>query len=183
MINKKAQMEVRELILTVVIAGILFIVGLLIFANVSNSADNILDPDRSTIANETFTITMNNLATDENTTTLANLGFITSSDKVINVSGDQTALTRDTDYRITLFDGASGELTTQANFTLLNIDDPDSFNNSLLSITYDINSQSPAQASTETVQTTVLDSFELGVIALIVLAAVLILAIVFKLGQ
>ena len=48
----------------------------------------------------------------------------------------------------------------------------------------DTSSFSAAQnATVDTIRTTVLDSFELGVIALIVLAAVVILAILFKLGN
>ncbi len=182
--NKKGQvMGIRELILTLVLAGLLFIVGVLIFANVTNVTETILDPDRTTIKNETFTITIEELGVTSNTTTLSRKGVIANTDIVINVSGDQIALIRNTDYRITLFDGSSGELTTQANFTLINLDDPASFNNSLLGISYDVNTQSAAQVSTGTIQTTVLDSFSLGVIALIVLAAVVILAILFRLGQ
>ena len=182
MFNKKSQMDIRELIITIVIAGILFIVGLLIFANISNTAENILDPTQVTVRNETFTFTLDDVGIG-NTTTLAQLGFITASDKVVNVSGDQDLLVRDTDYRITLFDGASGDFKVQANFTLINNDDITGFNASLLSISYNRNIQSAAQASTQTIQSTVLDSFELGVIALIVLAAVVILAVLFRLGQ
>ncbi|KKK54386.1 hypothetical protein LCGC14_3085290, partial [marine sediment metagenome] len=74
-------------------------------------------------------------------------------------------------------------------FILLNITNSSTqvsisgFNNSALFITYKHNSQSDAQASVVTIQNTVLDSFELGVIALIVLAAVLILGVLFKLGS
>ncbi|KKL85840.1 hypothetical protein LCGC14_1950730, partial [marine sediment metagenome] len=75
-----------------------------------------------------------------------------------------------------------GGLTTRANFTLLNISGTHTFNNTALSITYDFNSQSSAQATISNLETTVLDSFSLGVIALIVLAAVVILGVLFKLS-
>jgi len=183
MFNKKAQMDIKELILTIVIAGVLFIVGLLIFANISNSAGKILDPTPLTIRNETFTINVEDDLGNTNSTLLARLGVIENSESVINVSGPSVTLTRNVDYSIALLNGDSGEFTTRGNLTLLNISGTKSFNNSLLSISYSVNTQSEAQASTQVVQSTVLDSFELGVIALIVLAAVIILAIVFKLGQ
>ncbi len=176
-------MDIKELILTIVIAGVLFIVGLLIFANISNSAGNILDPDVLTVRNETFTITVENDDTSTNSTTLSQLGYIANTDVVINVSGPSVSLTRNVDYSIALFNGGSGDFTTRGNLTLFNVSGDAGFNDSLLSITYQRTAQSAAQASTQTVQTTVLDSFQLGVIALIVLAAVVILAVLFRLGQ
>ncbi|KKK65279.1 hypothetical protein LCGC14_2975780 [marine sediment metagenome] len=38
-------MDMRELVITLVIVGILFIVGVLIFSAVKNAGDNIIDPD------------------------------------------------------------------------------------------------------------------------------------------
>lgn len=179
MFNKKAQMDAKELVLTLVLAGILFIVTVLIFANVSNSTDNIFDPDLTRTTNETATITVT-LTTDSNrnTTTLGEDGFVSLSEVVLNTSSDQ--LVRDTDYSITLINGASGALTTQANITILNMV---VHNGSELFISYDTNEQSTAQLSNIEIQSTVLDAFELGVIALIVLAAVVILAILFRLGS
>lgn len=176
--NRKGQMDAKELVLTLVMAGILFIVTVLIFANVSNSTDSIFDPDSTRTSNESATITVT-LTTDSNrnTTTLGEDGFITNSEVVLNSSSDQ--LTRDTDYSITLINGASGALTTLANLTVLNMG---VHNGSELFISYNTNEQSAAQASNITIQSNVLDAFELGVIALIVLAAVVILAILFRLG-
>ncbi len=171
--------------MAIVIAGVLFVVGLLIFSNVSNSTSRIIDPNQVTVVNESVTITIT-LDTDTNSTVLSQLGFITNSEVVRNGTkgSDHTQLTRDTDYKIGLHFGASGELPTQANFTLLGINNetPPNLNGTPLFITYNRNQQSSAQLSTALIQTTVLDSFSLGVIALIVLAAVVILAVLFRLG-
>ena len=176
---KKAQTEIREMLLTIVMAGILFIIGLLIFTNVSNTTDSIIDPTKNTESNESATISATT-ANDDNSTLLAQSGVIENTDVVLNRT-TATALTRNVDYFITLT-GPSGGLTTRANFTLLNISGTHTFNNTALSITYDFNSQSSAQATISNLETTVLDSFSLGVIALIVLAAVVILGVLFKLS-
>ena len=177
---KKAQVEIRELVLTLVMAGLLFTVGLLIFSNVFNTTDSILDPTKNTQLNESITISAIT-SNDDNSTLLTQSGFIENTESVLNRT-TATALVRNQDYVITLT-GASGGLTTRANFTLLNISGTSSFNNTALSVTYNFNTESSAQASTSIIQTTVLDSFSLGVIALIVLAAVVILGVLFKLGS
>ena len=174
--NKKAQVDVKELGITLVVAALLFIIGLLIFAKVSNITETILDPTPVGITNETHTITMMGVPPASNATLLDKLGFITGTDLVINSTA--AVLVRDTDYTIAL-KGPSGSLATIANFTLVNT----IYNGSELSISYTHNIQSASQASTAVVQSTVLDSFELGVIALIVLAAVVILGVLFMLGS
>ncbi len=68
---KKAQTDIRELIMTIVIVGILFIVGLLIFANVSNSTNNILDADTNTATNESITVTTKRTTVVNETITMA----------------------------------------------------------------------------------------------------------------
>ena len=187
--NKKAQagMGAKELVLTLVLAGLLFIVGVLIFANVTNVTNDILDPTRLTVVNETIAaFNIENSETDANWSNLAQLGYVENLEIVTNASAPNVVLVRNQDYKIEVLLGASGDLTARGNFTLLNISTVDGatgFNNSALQITYPRNSQSAAQASSATIQTTVLDSFELGVIALIVLAAVVILAVLFRLGS
>lgn len=181
---KKGQVEIREMLLTIIVAGILFAVGVLIFANVSNVTQTILDPTTDQTTNETLTIFTDSLNSD-NSTLLAKSGYIENTETVVNASAPFVSLTRDVEYKITLTAG-SGDLTNRGNFTLLNITtftgNESTFNNSQLFISYQFNKKSPAQISTENLETTVLDSFSLGVIALIVLAAVAILAILFKLG-
>ncbi len=177
MLNKKGQVDIRELLITLVIAGVLFIVGLLIFANVTNSTESILDPSLNTQLNETINITFGD-PIGANSTTLANAGVISLSDVLRNGTNLSEILVRNTDYVIT-FVGASGGLTTTANITLITSD----YNISEIMANYDYNSESPAQASNVIIQSTVLDSFELGVIALIVLAAVVILGVLFRLGS
>ncbi len=185
MSNKKAQADMRELIITLVIVGILFIVGVMIFAKVKVAGDNLLSGDRVTVTNESVTITAN-APTSDNSTLLAQAGYIEDTETVKNATAPFVDLTRDIEYKITLI-GNSGDLTTRANFTLLNITDgvgnDSTFNASALTITYERNRQSASQATADVINTTVLDSFELGVIALIILAAVAILAILFKLGS
>ena len=176
--NKKAQaMDPKELVLTLIIVGAFAIVGLLIFSSVSNTTDTILDNVLTRTTNESFTIS--DTATDwqNNGSTLAQNGFVTSSQIFANSSDESEVLVSGTDYFL-IVNGDSGKLATTANFTL-NID----YNNTAIEVSYDTNEESTAKVSTDLIQTTVLDSFELGVIALIVLAAVVILAVLFKLGQ
>ncbi len=170
-------MEIRELIITIVIVGVLFIVGILIFSAVKNAGDNIIDPDLSTARNESITITF--ISASDNSTLLAQSRVIENSESIANATDATKILVRDTDYRITLT-GGSGVVGTRGNFTFL---DPTAYNITEVKATYQFNSESAAQASVNTISTTVLDSFELGVIALIVLAAVVILTVLFKLGS
>ena len=189
MIFKKAQVGPKELVLTIILAGILFVVGVLIFANVTNTTKNILDAEQVRVVNESVTISVILNSTDStNSTLLAQKGYITDTEVVKNgtVGGARIQLVRNVDYSIALVNGASGELSTQGNFTLINVTNTTSpalgFNNTLLDVTYSRNTKSAAQLSTDILTNNVLDSFELGVIALIVLAAVVILAVLFKLG-
>ena len=181
---KKAQADMRELALTLVIVGVVAIVGVLIFSNVTNVTEQILDPDESTTVNESVTITSSGPATSDNSTLLSQLGYIDNSEVVRNDSGAFAKLTRNVDYRIRSV-GTSASLTNRGNFTLINSTNSSTvlgFNATGLFVTYRTSVQSAAQATTESLESTVLDSFSLGVIALIVLAAVVILSVLFKLG-
>lgn len=178
--NKKAQMDMRELVITLVTVGILFIVGLLIFSAVKNAGDNITDPDISKATNETIAIQFNTGA--DNSTLLAQLRVLENTEIVANLSNASEIVNRNVDYKITL-DGASGVIGTRANFTWLTGTGYNWSNTTGVVISYRFNSESEAQATSNTINTTVLDSFSLGVIALIVLAAIVILGILFKLGS
>ena len=179
---KKGQVDIKDMLLTIVIAGILFVVGLLIFANVSNVTNQILDPDESTVVNESVTITVENIGND-NSTLLAQSGYITNSEIVRNATAPFTLLIRGQDYKIVVQEGASGVLTARGNFTLFNTTGQSTFNGSALAVTYSHNVKSAAQTSADNLENTVLDSFSLGVIALIVLAAVVILGVLFRLSS
>ena len=239
---KKGQVEIKEMLITIVLAGVLFIVGLLIFSNVSNSAESILDSIKNTVSNESITITsdsstvvnetidivsqvgtlvfggVSNLAFFGNASNNTNLADVIVGEEVnftrsggivldaeqfpadgeYNVTytfeSNSTGTTANTDVTSVTFFG-SGNLSTdtagidlndEVNFSsdgtitlsALNFTAADPYN-----ITYDHDSDSAAQITSNNLQSTVLDSFSLGVIALIVLAAVAILAILFKLGS
>ncbi|MCH8003898.1 MAG: hypothetical protein IH934_04690 [Nanoarchaeota archaeon] len=187
--NKKGQVDVKEMAMTLIIAGVVFIVLLLVFSSVSNSADGLFDLDANKKTDETFTLTAD-APNSDNSTLLAESGYVEDSESVVNNSVPHVKLVRDIDYVITLI-GASGLLDTRANFTLLNVSNGTSnndggvgngFNASELLINYTFNSKSEAGLSVDVIETTVLDSFSLAVISLIVLAAVAILAILFRLG-
>ena len=181
MMFKKAQADPKELVMTLVIAGILFIVGVLIFANVTNSTNSILDADVSRQSNETINITQ--IDASDNSTLLTQSRFVLNSESARNATNASEVLVRNTDYNISL-SGPSGGVGTRANFTLLGLGEGTggAYNITEIKISYSFNSESPAQATNTIIQSTVLDSFSLGVIALIVLAAVVILAVLFKLG-
>ena len=180
MLNKKAQMEPRELVITLVIVGVTFIVGLLIFSNVSNKASIILDPDITKQINETVAIEINT-GTD-NSTLLAQSRILSNTESVRNASNGSEVIVRGTDYVITLT-GTSGAIGTRANFTWLTGESYNFSNTTGVFISYQYNSESAAQTSVGNLNTTILDSFELGVIALIVLAAIVILGVLFKLSS
>ena len=180
-IFKKAQADPRELVLTIIIAASLAIVGVLVFTTVANTSDNLFDPDRTITRNESITITVS-LPTGDNSTLLADSGYILNSESVRNSSSPHAALARNTDYFMKTEVAASGVLTARGNFTLLDIVRPSGYNNTALLVTYQRNVESGAQASVNVVESTVLDAFELGMISLIVLAAVVILAVLFRLG-
>ena len=180
-IFKKAQADPRELVLTIIIAASLAIVGVLVFTTVANTSDNLFDPDRTITRNESITITVS-LPTGDNSTLLADSGYILNSESVRNSSSPHAALARNTDYFMKTEVAASGVLTARGNLTLLDIVRPSGYNNTALLVTYQRNVESGAQASVNVVESTVLDAFELGMISLIVLAAVVILAVLFRLG-
>lgn len=188
MLYKKSQIGVKELIMTLVLAGVIAIIGVLIFSNVSNVSKDIFPKDEKSKDNESVTITVDSVA-DDNSTLLANKGFIENSETVRNGSAPYKLLNRNTEYKITLT-GTSGDLETRANFTLLNVTngtggtgEMKTYNNTALLVTYSYNAKNPAQTSAEKVDDTTLDSFELGVVALIVLAAVVVLATVISLNK
>lgn len=181
--QKKAQTDFKAVFLTFIVAGLIGIIGVMVFSNVSNTSDQLFNPDLVQ-TNESVTIS----ATAEgfhNSTLLALDGYINNSERVTNGSSPFTVLTRNIDYRIDIVNGGSGELTTQANFTLLNISTgtETGFNNTPLFVRYDHNEQSSAQATKANLDTTVLDSFDLGVVAVLVLAAVLLIGSLFYLGS
>ena len=170
----------RELVLTLVIVGVTAIVGVLIFVNVSNTTDSIFDPTRLTQSNETINLTF--VGGSDNSTLLAQAGFISGTETVANATNGSKLLTRDIEYSITIT-GTSGALDNKANFTFIQPGAAAAYNITEVKITYSYNVKSESQLSVEVIETTVLDAYELGVIALIVLAAVVILAILFKLGS
>ena len=107
---------------------------------------------------------------------------ITTAAKTIKLITPNSKLSR-TVVRIVftvVFWSAENELVSMAASTLENIKTPTM---NKMPATYETSGLSSAQSSVNVVETTVLDSFSLGVIALIVLAAVVILSILFRLGQ
>ena len=185
MLYKKAQEGIKALFMTLIIAGVMAVIGVLIYANVSNTSNDIFPTVNKYANNESVTISVGDSALGDNSTLLAQAGYLTDSERVINNSNGYL-LKRNSDYKITLQDGLSGALTTRANFTLLNITgnktvagtvcSPCGFNNSELDITYSYADKSDARKLKEgAIDDTTLDAFELGVVALIVLAASVII--------
>ena len=198
MMNLKAQMGAKEVMITLVMAGLIAIIGVLVFSNVSNTSNSLFDNEQKTTKNESVTISVTNSNDGTNSTILTNDGYLTNTEQVRNAS-NSILLVRNVDYKIALVGGASGELATKGNFTLLNVShfcnaatcpngavgdtNTTGFNNTALKISYNTNEKSTGRLSKETMDTTVLDSLSLGAIALIVLAAVLILSSLFMLGN
>jgi|SRR3990167_2489747 len=198
MMNLKAQVGAKEVMVTLVIAGLIAIIGVLVFSNVSTISNSLFDNEQKTTKNESVTISVTNSNDNTNSTLLTNDGYLTNTEQVRNAS-NSILLVRNVDYKIALVGGASGELATKGNFTLLNVShfcnaatcpngavgdtNTTGFNNTALKISYNTNEKSTGRLSKETMDTTVLDSLSLGAIALIVLAAVLILSSLFMLGN
>lgn len=169
-------MAIIGLFLVLTIVGVLQTISVLTVSKVDANVNLPLDNQRTT--NESVTITTSVPAGD-NSTLLAQDGYIANSEAVRNASGD--LLVRNTEYKITLV-GDSGLVDTRANFTLLNISSTDGgFNTSELKVSYNTNEETAFHTASTNLMTTSLDSFELGSTAQIVLAAVVILASVFGL--
>ena len=183
---KKGQVGVREMVLTLIMAALLFTVLFLVFASVSNTADGLFDLTENPITDELLTITSQSPGAD-NSTLLAESGYITDSEVVVNNTAPFIVLTRNVDYSIATI-GTSGTLAARANFTLINVTNstttntPRGFNASELKINYTTNTKRAAGLTVDVIEDTVLDAFELAVIFLIVLAAVVILSVLFTLG-
>lgn len=182
MINSKAQIGVKEMIMTLVIAGVIAVIGVLIFSNVTNVSKDIFPKDRAVKNNESVTITSS--STGGNSTLLAESGYVENTETVKNNSAPYVTLNRNVDYKIVMT-GTSGDLTNRANFTLLNVTNTSigSYNGTELVVTYEHNKKSAAQTTSDKVDSTTLDSFELGVIALIVLAATVVLGTIYYVGR
>lgn len=182
--TKKGQVGPKEFLVTLVVAALLAIIGLMVFSKVSNTSNALFDNVVTHKINESVTI-VNDIAGDTNSTLLAEDGYIANSEEVVNGStGAKVILVRNVEYKITLLGGASGDLATRGNFTLFNATNTSAYgyNNTALKITYNTNEKSAGRVTKESMDTTVLDSFELGTIALIVLAAVVILTALFMIG-
>ena len=186
---KKGQVGVREMAMTLIMAALLFTVLFLVFASVSNTADGLFDLVERSITGETLTINSDSIGAD-NSSLLSASGYVTNSEVVVNNTAPFALLNRNVDYRITTV-GTSGSLGARANFTLLNVTNstsggpntPRGFNASELLINYTTNAKSEAGLTVDVIEDTVLDAFELAVIFLIVLAAVVILSVLFTLGN
>ena len=175
-------MEARDMMITVVTVGLVAIVGFLIFSSVSNSSDSLYIPQTNVKVNESVTISsVADGAT--NSTLLTESGYVQDQETVRN-SSNSALLIRNVDYRVTST-ATSGALDNRANFTLLNIsvDADRGFNNTALKITYNHNVKSASQTTKDKLETSVLSAFELGVVALIVIAAVVIIGGVYMLGK
>lgn len=190
--STKAQMQnPGAFFVTLVVSGILAAVGLLIYSQVSNTSSDLFATENKYITDESVTISATTTA-DDNSTLLAQAGFLTNSEIVTNkTSGYQ--LVRDVDYKITFQVGSSGSLDARANFTLLNLTgnvsgatstDIRGFNNSELLINYSYTDKDASRKLKETeIDTTTLDAFNLAVVGLIVLAAIMILTFVYWIGS
>lgn len=184
--QRKAQIDGRGIFLIFIAISIISLVGLLIFSNVTNTTDSLFPRDLKHTTNESLTII--SLGNGDNSTLLAEDGYITNSETVVNGStGAKVVLTRDVDYKIILFNGLSGELPTRGNFTLLNVTNGTTgargFNNTALKVTYDTNEKSASHLTKDKLTDDFLDSFELAIVGLIVFAAVLVLGFVYSLSK
>jgi len=180
--KQKAQMDVKGLFLTVVLAGVIAVIGLLIFSNVSRVSKDIYPRDSKSKTNESITISCSVGEDCDNSTRLAEKGYKTNTEVVRNAT-NAYPLVRNVDYKITLT-GDSGELDTAANLTLINMTNSTQktargFNGTNIFVTYQFNAKSAAHTTGDKVDDTTLDSFELGVVSLIVLAATVILGITY----
>ena len=158
--KRKGQVDVTNVAVTLVVAGILFVVGVLVFSNVSNKVAEQIPTVNSSVVDETFAI-------------LSGTGQLAAIQ--IRVNG-VTAISNATVACAigTTCNFSAGGVITANNGTFLNSSD--------YVANYSVDALSSAGTTAGTIQSTVLDSFDLGVIALIVLAAVSILGILFLLG-
>lgn len=171
---KKAQANLQGFFILLIVGGILAIVGVLIFSKVDSITGAMIDHDEEWTRNESVTITASTELGD-NSTVLSVDGYVANSEVVYNRSTGQV-LERNVEYTITQQGGSEGDLTTIGNFTLTNVT---AYNGTALGVDYRTYELSAFEETSDTLGSTVLDSFELGVTAFIVLAAAVILGAVF----
>lgn len=166
--NKKAQADVKALFVTVIVIGILAVIGILIFSTVSNSIDNIL----------TATITP---------VTLESASFASGSGTLDNGNGD-TVRVIDLTFFGNLTDNSS--TTSQAyvinesvNFTTSGVVTTNYTGTGNFNVSYVYATDTEYMQTNDYINDTVLDSMELGVIALIILAAVTLIGALFYFGS
>ena len=174
-------MEAKELMITIVFVAAVAIVGVLIYSNVSNTTDSLFTPKLNHQVNESLTIS-STIQGQTNSSVLTKAGFISGSEVVRNASNG-ALLRRNADYFVTQSQ-ASGDLANTGNITLLNnsMGAVSGFNNTALKVTYDYNTESESHVTKTKVESGVLSAFELGIVGLIVVAAVAILSAVYMIG-
>lgn len=162
--NKKGlAMDMKSLGVTIVVVGLLTIIGVLIFAKIDNSLDSQIyqwDPELNTVTNESL-VPLTGVSV-----TPANVPLYSCGDAYNGTQKIAAANYTCTPSAGLVLAAAANEYNNSGDFT----------------VTYTYNQTDDAYAARETVRGTVLDSMELAIIALVVLAAVVILAILFMLG-
>lgn len=162
------------IILTVI--GIVQLTSVLITSKVGESISDTLPLETQRTANETVNITMMEDPMSDNSTLLAEDGFITGTDSVANTTDSTKILVRNTDYKITL-NGVSGVKDTTANLTIINVD----YNISEVKVTYNTKEETSYHTTKERLVDDNLSSFELSGTAQVIFAAIVILISIFGL--
>jgi hypothetical protein len=170
--KQKGQTGIRAVFITLIVAGILALVSVLIFSKVNHSITGTFDQVAGTIDNETAAATTGTFYDS-----LSNKQMSCALVTIWNATGFQ------------LFNSSS--YTTNGCAFNLSCDLADDTQciaangqayNVLVSYTYSNYTDTAAVNTFNNLGTTVLDSFELAVIALIVMAAVAILGVLFVFG-
>ena len=188
--NRKGQMGGAAMAIifafvALAVIGVIQLIGVLITSKVSATTRDSLDTDTLNKNNESVTIT--SLGNGDNSTLLAQAGFLTNSETVMNDSNGRV-LVRNTEYKITLVSGDGiDDTTTRANFTLLNVSQNVSsdgfglggYNTSALDISYKYASETAFHTTYDSLKSNNLDAFELGGTGQIVYAASVVILAVF----
>lgn len=167
-LNKKGQIGFQAVAITIGVTAILLLVLVLIFSKVSNTGDALMDNTPGTILNESVTGAINTYIV------LANHEEDCTVTAVYNASPVGTPLLTADNYTTT---GCYINVTCDGNSVYCS----GATTNVLVSYTYE--NTSDATTTYRNVTAGTLDSMDLIVIGLVVLAAVAILGVLFLLGR
>ena len=174
--SNAAGMAIVTAFIVLAVIGVVQLISITITSKVGASIEDSLPLDTLTTSNETINLTF--IGASDNSTLLAENGFVINSEIVANATNSSKILVRDTDYSINLI-GTSGAIGTTANFTFLQPGAAAAYNITEVKITYETKEETAYHITKAKLQSDNLSSLELSGTAQIVFASIVVLISVF----